>query len=64
MRDKQHCDVEPLSEQEIEVIERYFQEYGSKINSKTKVLSVYKGKDKKVTAISEDDTLRRREKKI
>ena len=54
--------VEPLSREEISAIKAYFEEFGKKISSKAAVLSVYDKGRKRVEAISEEDTLKRRGK--
>jgi len=54
------CKVKPLPRVEIVKIKRYFEDFGKRINSKAKIVSVYDVWRKKVKAISKKDTLRRR----
>ena len=56
------CKVKPLPKDEISDIKRYFMEFGKKINSNVKIVTVYDVKQKKVEAISREETLKRRGK--
>lgn len=54
--------VTPLSKKEIAGIRDYFEKFGKKINSKSKIISVYDAEHKKVESLSPEDTLKRRGK--
>lgn len=57
------CKEKPLSRKEITLISDYFEDFGRRIGSKVKVISVYGAEHKKMAeAISKEDTLRRRGK--
>ena len=56
------CDERPLSQKEIAHIREYFEELKGRVDSTAKIISVYDAEHKKVKAISDEDTLRRRGK--
>lgn len=56
------CGVKPLSERNIANIKKYFEDFGRRIDSKAKIVSVYDAEHKEVEAISKKDTLKRRGK--
>jgi len=54
------CGVKPLSKHKISLMKEYFEDYGKKIDSETKIVVVYETEHKKVRAISDKETLKRR----
>ncbi len=54
------CGVRPLSKHEISRIKGYFEDYGSKAGSKARIAVVYEVEHKRVRAISDEETLKRR----
>lgn len=54
------CGVGPLSKHEISLIKEYFEDYGKKTGTDTKIVVVYDVEHKKVRAISDEETIKRR----